>query len=41
MQDLYEDFHITKLPLLESEVRGAEPLRAFSEHLVNEYVPNQ
>lgn len=32
--DLYEDFHITCLPLLKHEVRGAQNLKAFSEMLV-------
>lgn len=32
--ELYDDFHITKLPLLESEVRGPQQIRVFSERLV-------
>ncbi|VDN24529.1 unnamed protein product [Gongylonema pulchrum] len=35
--DLYEEFNITKLPLLESEVRGPEQLSAFSRYLIEPY----
>ncbi|XLR12029.1 hypothetical protein S83_039967 [Arachis hypogaea] len=37
--ELYDDFHITKLPLLPEEVTGVEALKAFSKHFKTPYQP--
>eukprot|EP01132_Coremiostelium_polycephalum_P007855 gene7855-9672_t len=39
IDDLYMDFHITKLPLLKAEIRGVPSLKIFSELLVKPYDP--
>ncbi|KAL9272778.1 ATPase GET3A-like protein [Drosera capensis] len=36
---LYDDFHITKLPLLPEEVCGVEALKSFASHFLTPYEP--
>jgi arsenite-transporting ATPase len=39
MYDLYEDFHLVKVPLQKEEIRGIPSLTAFSEMLLNPFTP--
>ncbi|KAI9684452.1 MAG: Golgi to ER traffic- protein [Trizodia sp. TS-e1964] len=39
IEELYDEFHVVKMPLLVEEVRGRERLERFSEMLITPYVP--
>ncbi|KAJ3187440.1 Golgi to ER traffic- protein [Gaertneriomyces sp. JEL0708] len=41
IHELYEDFHIVKMPLLTNEIRGVEEIKRFSELLIHPYQPQQ
>jgi len=40
IEELYEDFHVVKMPLLKEEVRGTDALASFSQYLVTPFNKN-
>ncbi len=41
IEELYEDFHVVKMPLLTKEVRGTERIRLFGSWLIRGYKPEE
>lgn len=39
MAELYEDYHLVKMPLLGTEIRGVDNLKKFSKYLLTPYDP--
>ena len=39
IQDLYEEFHVVKLPLLPYEIRGTKLIQSFAKNLIIPYEP--
>ncbi|CDK27789.1 unnamed protein product [Kuraishia capsulata CBS 1993] len=41
MDELYEDYHVVKMPLLGMEIRGVDNLKKFSKFLIEPYDPKK